>query len=42
MIERNILLLIVFLTLPISSCALKKQDITTNEFQKEKSKEGKG
>ena len=34
--QRNILFLIVFLTLPLSSFALKKQDITTNEFQEEK------
>ena len=37
--QRNILFLIVFLTLPLSSSALKKQDITTNEFQKEKKSE---
>jgi len=41
MIERNILFLIVFLSLPISSCALKKQAINTNEFQKEKKSEEK-
>ena len=42
MIQRNILFLIVFLTLPLSSCKLKKQAINTNEFQKEiKSEEKK-
>ena len=41
MIERNILFLIVFLSLPISSCVLKKQAINTNEFQKEKKSEEK-
>ena len=41
MIERNILFLIFFLTLPLSSFALKKQAINTNEFQKEKKAEEK-
>ena len=36
MIERNILFLVVVLTLPLSSCSLKKQAIKNNEFQKEK------
>ena len=41
MIERNILFLIFFLTLPLSSFALKKQAINTNDFQQEKKSEVK-
>ena len=41
MIERNILFLIISLTLPLSSCALKKQAINYNEFHKEKISEEK-
>ena len=41
MIERNILFLVVLLTLPLSSFSLKKQAINNNEFQKEKLSEEK-
>ena len=42
MMERNILFLIVFLSMPLFSCSLKKQAINTNKFQKEiKSEEKK-
>ena len=36
MIKRNILFLIFFLILPLSSCSIKKQAINTSVFQKEK------
>ena len=36
MIKRNILFLIFFLTLPLSSCALIKQDLKKNNFEKTK------
>ena len=41
MIQRNILFLIVLITLQLSSCSLKKQAININEFQKEKNSEEK-
>ena len=41
MIERNILFLIILLTLPLSSFTLKKLAINPNEFQKEKLSEEK-
>ena len=41
MMGRNILFLIVFFSLPLSSCKLKKQVINSNEFQDEQKSEEK-